>query len=179
VAPPQHLQSTDVALTLTPARRPHHAPLSMQFRRQFMINRAQSVHDPLTAVAVVPPGMCPLRSQYSFPSPRPNLTILELVCLVAYVPMAWSLIWRWYQRQLPVHDTSDNFDDNNGSDDSDDGLLAIQPPSTTTSRARRPRHRSTLPAAPLRRSPRLLAQQNAIPRRSARIAAQRREAPRR
>jgi hypothetical protein len=61
VAPPQHLQSTDVALTLTPARRPYHAPLSMQFNLQFMLNQAHSAHDPLTAVAVVPPGTCPLQ----------------------------------------------------------------------------------------------------------------------
>jgi hypothetical protein len=179
-ASPQQLKSTDVAVILTPARHPLHAPLPMQFHLQLMLNLAQSVHDPLTAVAVVPPGTCPLQSQYRYTFPSPKL--LELMCLVTYGLLGWSLMWRWYQRQPHVHETNDNFNDNfndnNGSDGSDAGLMSTQPPSTT-SRARRPRHRPTLPAAPLRRSSRLLAQQAAIPRRSDRIAALRRVAPRR
>jgi hypothetical protein len=173
-ASPQQLKSTDVAVILTTARHPLHAPLPMQFHLQLMLNLAQSVHDPLTALAVVPPGTCPLQSQYSFPSPK----LLELMCLVAYGLLGWSLMWRWYQLEPRVHETNDNFNDNNGSDCSDAGLVSTQPPSTT-SRARRPRARPTLPAAPLRRSSRLLAQQTAIPRRSDRIAALRRVAPRR
>jgi hypothetical protein len=176
-APPQQWQSTAVAIVLTPARRPHHTPLPMQFRLQFMINLAQSVHDPLTAVAVIPPGTCPWQPQSSFPSPNQ----LELICLVAYGLLGWSLMWLWYQHQPRIHnDYNDNFSENDGSDDSDgQEAISTPPPSTTAGRTRRPRHRSTLPAVPLRRSPRLLAQQNAIPRRSARIAALQRVAPRR
>jgi hypothetical protein len=127
---------------------PHLVSLPMQFHLQFMFNLAHAVHDPLTAVAVVPSGTLPLQPQSSFPSPKR----LELICLVANGLLGSSLMWRCYQLQPRVHD---NDDDNNGSDDSD-GQVAVStpPPSTTAGRTRRPRHRTTLPAAPLRRSPR-------------------------
>jgi hypothetical protein len=152
---------------------PHLVSLPMQFHLQFMFNLAHAVHDPLTAVAVVPSCTFPLQPQSSFTSPKR----LELISLVANGLSGSSLMWRCYQLQPRVHD---NDDDNNWSDDSN-GQVAVStpPPSTTAGRTRRPRHRTTLPAAPLRRSPRLLAQQNDIPRRSARIAALRRVAPRR
>jgi hypothetical protein len=140
---------------------------------------ALSVYEHSMAIAVLPPGTCPC-----IPAPKPNLTILDLGWLLAYGFFSLSLVLQWGQSQRYIYDNDDNddnFDHNDGSDDdnnNDDGLAMIpQPPtaSTNAGQTRRSRHRRTLPAVPLRRSPRLIAQQNAVPRRSARIAAQARK----
>jgi hypothetical protein len=165
-APTKSLELLVPLLQLTTQRvKPHSHP-------------ALSSHEPSMAIAVLPPGTCPC-----IPAPKPNLTILDLVWLLACALFSLCLVLQWGQSQRYIYDNDDNddnFDHNDGSDDdnNNDGLAMIpQPPtaSTNAGQTRRSRHRRTLPAAPLRRSPRLLAQQNAVPRRSARIAAQARK----
>lgn len=153
-------------------------PLTVQ-RGEPLLHPAQSALVSSTALAVLHTGTCPY-----FLAPKPNLTILDLVWLLACGLFSLSLVLHWDQSQRYIVDDDnnnnnnfDNFDNYDGSDDSNGLAMIAQPPtaSTNTGGTRRRLHRRTLPTAPLRRSPRLLAQQNAVPRRSARIAAQARK----